>query len=514
MPSTWLPDPSHYPEQMSPLSATVWFEAVGVGLHDAMRELRGPFGGFEARTDLGWAYEGNRDIDWEPADGSLETAASGLRERWQTQLAPRAHAITRELHALRPERPAPADALALMDRFWSLVLEQWTIHFLAVIPAQIGIEMLASSYAEALGDEDALGPYRLLDWLPNGTTRADRELWELAERARELGLEDVLREYPIDVVRERLGELGNGRSFLDQLSAYLLRFGGRARWHELSLPREAERPQITLESVRLFLETGTAPPVGDAEEGERREAEILARAPALAAVLPVAKFAYVLKEEHVYDIDYPGLLATREVLLGFGRRLAAEGRVRDPDDVWMLRRTEVREALADDGGATAFDLDDLVQDRRSELADGRREGLRAYLGDPPPDEERHAVLEKFYGRGAGGQSSVGVRGTGASPGTAEGIARLVAGPDDFRRVRPGDVLIAATTTPAWTPLFPSLSALVTETGGILSHGAIVAREYGLPAVVGAQGAMASIPDGCQVRVNGLTGDVEILTPSG
>ena len=58
MPATWLPDPSHYPEQMTPLSATTWFEAVGRGLHEAMRELRGPFGGFEARTELGWAYEG------------------------------------------------------------------------------------------------------------------------------------------------------------------------------------------------------------------------------------------------------------------------------------------------------------------------------------------------------------------------------------------------------------------------------------------------------------------------
>jgi rifampicin phosphotransferase len=212
----------------------------------------------------------------------------------------------------------------------------------------------------------------------------------------------------------------------------------------------------------------------------------------------------------VYEIDYPGLLATREVLLGFGRRLAAEGRLREPDDVWMLARNEIRSALDDDDTRAAFDLDDLVRQRRDELAEGKREGPRPYLGDPPPEGERHVVLEKFYGRGAEGPAAGAIRGTGASPGTAEGTARLVAGPDDFRRVRPGDVLIAATTTPAWTPLFPSLSALVTETGGILSHGAIVAREYGLPAVVGADGAMSAIPDGCRVRVDGQTGDVEIL----
>jgi phosphohistidine swiveling domain-containing protein len=76
------------------------------------------------------------------------------------------------------------------------------------------------------------------------------------------------------------------------------------------------------------------------------------------------------------------------------------------------------------------------------------------------------------------------------------------------------MLVAATTTPAWTPLFPSLAALVTETGGILSHAAIVAREYGLPAVVGADGAMRKIPDGARVRVNGLSGAVEVLGASG
>src|SRR5439155_7880979 len=135
-----------------------------------------------------------------------------------------AHAITRELHGLRPERPAPADAVALVDRFWSKVLEQWTIHFLAVIPAQVGIEMLAGTYADALGDEDALAPYRLLDWLPNGTTRADGRLWELAGRARELGLEDVLREYPIDAMCDRLAELQNGRLFLHDLSQYLIEY--------------------------------------------------------------------------------------------------------------------------------------------------------------------------------------------------------------------------------------------------------------------------------------------------
>ena len=77
-------------------------------------------------------------------------------------------------------------------------------------------------------------------------------------------------------------------------------------------------------------------------------------------------------------------------------------------------------------------------------------------------------------------------------------------------VAPGDVLVAVTTTPAWTPLFPSLAALVTEAGGILSHAAIVAREYGLPSVVGVERATTLIPDGARVRVDGSAGTVELI----
>jgi phosphoenolpyruvate synthase/pyruvate phosphate dikinase len=82
--------------------------------------------------------------------------------------------------------------------------------------------------------------------------------------------------------------------------------------------------------------------------------------------------------------------------------------------------------------------------------------------------------------------------------------------EDFARVRHGDVLVTTTTTPAWTPLFRSLAALVTETGGVLSHAAIVAREYGLPTVVGVAGATSALPDGRVVQVDGSTGVVRLL----
>src|SRR5919204_4349 len=254
MPKTWLPDPSHYPEQMTPLSASVWFASMGRGLHEAMRQLAGPFGGFETRTELGWAYEGELEPDWEHDPAVLREAALTLGERWERELRPRVEALTREQEAMRPEGPPPAEAAALLDRLVEIVREQWTIHFLVVVPAQVAMELLHDRYVELLGDADPFGPYRLLEGLPNESTTADRELARLAERARELGVERLVREHaPADAVVQ-LHQLEDGRRWLHELDGYLLRFGGRARWHELSLPREAEQPAMTLEAGRLLLE--------------------------------------------------------------------------------------------------------------------------------------------------------------------------------------------------------------------------------------------------------------------
>jgi pyruvate,water dikinase len=195
------------------------------------------------------------------------------------------------------------------------------------------------------------------------------------------------------------------------------------------------------------------------------------------------------------------LQATREVLRGFGRRLVAEGAFAEIDDVWMLERAELGDALV----GPLPSLQPLVTRRREELAEGLRRGPSPFLGEPPAQAERHSILENFYGR-----VRSGLTGTAASPGQADGIARLVIDERDFARIEAGDVLVATTTTPAWTPLFPSLSALVTETGGILSHAAVVAREYGLPAVVGVANATKLIPDGSRIRVDGGEGAVAIL----
>ena len=516
---TWTYDPSHYPEPMSPLSADVWFWAMGKGIRAAARELRAPFGGFETMTHGGgWAYEHELEPDWSPDPAILERAALEIGERWEKEYRPLVERMTDETRALRPERPPPDEAVADFDRLLELLLAQWRIHFLTVIPVHLARELLHDAYVERFGKSDELEPYRLIEGLPNETLRADERLWEIAELARELDVADAILELPAEAALERLAETHAGRRVVLALAAYLERYGGRSRLHELSEPRVAERPGLALETVRLFLEHRRdlcAERQGKADARARLERETLARIEdaderaSFADLLARVVAAVPLEETHAYSIDYPGLAAAREALLGFGRRLVAEGRLDDPEDVFMLRRDELRQAVLDEWGPP---LQELAGERRRELAEARSASPPPFLGPPPEvGGEVPPMVAKFYG--VPGTASVEgdvVRGTAASAGRAVGAARIVRGREDFARVAPGDVVVCQTTTPAWTPLFGSIAALVTDTGGILSHAAVVAREYSVPAVVGAEVATRAIPEGAAVEVDGTAGTVTIL----
>jgi phosphohistidine swiveling domain-containing protein len=515
--TTWTYDPSHYPEPMTPLSADVWFAAMGHGIRSAARELRAPFGGFDTMTIAGgWAYEQDLEPDWEPDPERLEQAALEVADRWEQELRPACWAITAEIRAMRPERHPPSEAAALLDRLVELVREQWRLHFLVVMPVHAAREVLHDAWVGRFGKTDELEPYRLIEGLPNETLEADEQLWAVAELARELDVADLIRELPGAVALERLAGTQHGRHVRHELESYLLRFGGRSRLHELSEPRDAERPEVVVESLRLMLEHARDL-ASERQERERRrdslEREALARLEdpdrgRFASMLQRVCAAVPLEETHAYHIDYPGLQATREALLGFGRRLVAEGRLDAAADVFLLRLEELREAVAEAWGES---LQALIAERARELRDARAETPAPWLGDPPdPTAGVPPMVAKFYGvPGTAEWDGEVLQGTPASAGRAVGTARVISGPADFGRLEAGDVLVCTTTTPAWTPLFASAGALVTDTGGILSHAAIVAREYRLPAVVGCDMATSAIRDGTRVEVDGDAGRVRV-----
>jgi len=182
----------------------------------------------------------------------------------------------------------------------------------------------------------------------------------------------------------------------------------------------------------------------------------------------------------------------RAMLAPVGSELAAAERIASPDDIWFLTLPEMRRAVAGE------DQREIVAARRAEYRRerGRRRIPRILLSDGTDAEAAYASPAA---EGA-------IKGTPASPGIARGVARVILSPAGAT-LEPGDVLVAPSTDPGWTPLFLTASALVMEMGGMMSHGAVVAREYGIPAVVGVPDATERIATGTNVTVDGSAGTV-------
>jgi pyruvate,water dikinase len=197
------------------------------------------------------------------------------------------------------------------------------------------------------------------------------------------------------------------------------------------------------------------------------------------------------------------LALVRATFLEAGERLVHTGAVEQAEDIFYMELSEVWAPLADIAERVAQRR--LLREHQKQLAPPTAIPL---LSDPIWGKDmmlktmQHSGMQERDGKRF-------LKGTPVSPGRATGTARVITGPDDFHRFQPGDVLVAHTTTPVWTPLFSIASAAVTEVGGLFNHAAIVAREFGIPLVTGVLDAVREIPDGTPVVVDGSAGIVNL-----
>ena len=223
---------------------------------------------------------------------------------------------------------------------------------------------------------------------------------------------------------------------------------------------------------------------------------------AFRSLLADAQHLVPIREEQTSELTLAWPVMRRAVMR-IGEDLTTTGVIKEPDDVFFLTRDEALTAL--DGGALAPDVD--VAARRA-----TRE-RRAQLVPPSVVGRLHPLTKKLIDAfprmlGAVRSDTAIVSGTPASPGRASGLVRVIRGPADFGELQPGEILVAPLTAPAWTPLFTLAAAVVTDVGSAAAHASVIAREYGIPAVVGCGDATARLRTGMRVTVDGNTGNVE------
>lgn len=303
-------------------------------------------------------------------------------------------------------------------------------------------------------------------------------------------------------------QLPEDAPFCAAFADFLDRYGHRGV-HEsyVRSPRWREDPGYLLDQLPALAGV-------DAEALAQRQREAEATAWALLdTVLPWTKRGWArqllkaAREETAdRELARSAMTAYSEVgryrLLEVGRRMTVDGLLEKPEDAFQLLPWEMEAAL--DGSLTAVGFRNRVADRDARFADWERHPAADVI------EEGRAPAAATATAPPADATGGGWRGVAVGTGLAEGIARLIDRPEDGLRLAPGEILVAPATDPAWTPLFLKAGGLVMETGGYLSHGAIVAREFGVPAVVNLPGIRQALRDGQRIRVDGRSGRVEVL----
>jgi pyruvate,water dikinase len=343
---------------------------------------------------------------------------------------------------------------------------------------------------------------------------AGHELWQLAEFAASdqelkalLLSTDTFSSFALQLAGCR-----KGRDFLAQWNAFMYRHGHHTRGEiELFNARWSECPDFVLDMVRGYVEAidaGHTSPIARQEllAGERAVLESKCKG-RLRNPLKRALFSFFLHRaqkggrfrENIKSEAIRSLALLRQLLLELGRRLAADERLADANDIFFLKIDELQSGSL---WETETDLRALVAGRRTEYE-------RNLKMNPPPVVVGRFDPDSFVPDSVDHRAKV-FHGLGVSKGMATGRARVLLRSDANERVQPGEILVAPFTDPGWTPYFVAAAGIVMDLGGMLSHGSIVAREYGIPAVVNVGPATQVIRTGQWLKVDADQGVVQVL----
>ena len=562
----WFQDAVHSPEPFCPFDC-VWFDYAVVALNQSYtRIFVMPSFGIEYRLLNGYVYvSANSVLDETTVASRAELFAKRgdyyyerwdeLYERWVEKV----ERTNRELEALvvppLPELEDEAvvtEARGVGSSYQLLVAYDRLLESLDLV-LQYHFELLSLGYAayltfyeqcrQAFPDITDQTIARMVSGIDLLVFRPDEELKRLARMARELGVaEQVKAATSEDELRASVARTEVGKRWLDDFDAtkdpwFYFSYGTGAYHHHRSWIDDTTLPIACIDGYIRALEAGA--------DIDRPQAAVLAEREritdghrsllddgtrhAFDESLKLARTVFPLIENHQFYIDHRFFTIFWNKVREFGALLVEGGFLPEQEDVFYLRHDELRQALeelrldwssAGAGAARGRDYWPLIVERRRSIHEAMQEWTPPPALGRGPETVTDPVTVMLWGiteervrdwlsasDGAGERTLTGFAG---SPGVAEGQARVVLRPEQLGELEAGEILVAPSTSTSWTPVFGKIAAAVLDSGGIMSHAAIVAREYGLPAVVGTGTGTKRIKTGDRLRVDADAGIVEIL----
>ncbi len=529
-PGFWELDSVHFPRPMTRYWTEIHPAAFARGTGDFARFYGMLIDSLNSAYVNSFGYRAVRPAAEEEMPARFQRAAEVMQGKlwreqlrdWDETVKPDSIRAHRELQSVDPDQLSDAELVEHLtrcrDHHASMIAQHMRFTASAVVPT--------GDFLAHVGDWTGLPPAELLG-LMRGTAPVSAGASEQLERlivalegdarARALLESDDDPGQVLDGLRSLGGDTGAAMSGYLDLVGYRLLDG-----FDISEPYALELPDVLLRAIRIAVQgrESDATDVDDRVAGVRDKVPEQHRAQ-FDELLGEARLTYRLRDERgvFSDIWASGLM--RRAALAGGRRVAEAGRIHEPEHFIYAGFDEMCSLVADGEGPSADELAARAAYRASHTA---KDAPRS-LGDPPPPPPDPSglppdvarlmratgiALGHLFGSSEAEHEADVLRGFAASPGVYEGPARLISGPSEFDRIVSGDVLVTQSTTEAFNILLPLLGALVTDSGGLLSHSAIVAREYGIPGVVGTREATERIADGVRVRVDGGGGEVTVL----
>jgi phosphohistidine swiveling domain-containing protein len=427
-----------------------------------------------------------------------------------------------------------ATNIELLDNFEETIntcRRMWEIHMYMMYGTYTPYILFENMCRELAGIDDTSPLFHnLVSGFDNKVFQVDRRLWEFSQRASRDGLADVFLTSKAEEIKTNLQATPQGREFLKDFQAFMNEDGWRMqRMSEINLPTWVEDPTPALVNVKQFLQKGgafnlEAERAKAAEKRQAAEKEVLAKVPQeqrgwFERLMRLAQKSGIFSEEHDHYLDLYTHALMRRSALGLGKRFVQKGALEGGEDIFFLMPDEVRRAGLN---PDQFDLRYIVDRRRAEWQEWQKTpNPPAFLAEGFDLDQAMGVLVQSMDPIAlkvvvGSMPQVrpelkaDLYGTCGSPGVAEGPARVIMNEDELHLVEEGDILVAASTSPSWTPVFSMIKGVVVDRGASLSHAAIVGREYGIPVVMNVFEGTAKIRSGQRIKVDANLGAVFIL----
>jgi pyruvate,water dikinase len=526
----WSLDKMHAPRPVTPLSFDLVVETLTKGFTKAQAEYDCPVMVTHKEVNH-FFYVSFHPIpdEAEIADrltryhGKLATEVPKVGKTWDEVWKPEVIARNVPLKTADYSGLSDDELVAKLDEMTEEMIHQWWIH------GHINFVLLSSSafcdlYDEVMQPEEPTEAYRTLQGFRTKPVDAAKALWDLSRAAKASPtLRDLFKNLEPDALLAALDESDEGREFRRRLDEFLFEYGWRHdAVYDLADVPWREDPSIPLSNLAAMMELpdsedpelqyqkNVAARVGLLEQARQKLADDPDKLAKFEELYEAAQYSYPLTEDHAFYIDQLFISVFRRFVQAVGERLVEKGVIDAADDVHMLYRDEVVDALTNGG-----DRRDLVSERRATFERSSAVIAPTVLGTPPPPPETpdpfmDALVVRLLGFVPAEENPDPnvLKGVAGAPGVHTGPARVVRSLDEASDdLEDGEVMVCEMTLPPWVPLFSMAGGVIADTGGILCHTAIVARETGVPCVVGTNVATSVIKTGQVITVDGNNGVV-------